>query len=272
MEDLLMRRDSTAFRNRFERWKNGEQVYENGRVIPGYETGKDDEGESNIPLDKRARAMYNAIDPRGDVPQGYLEAIKKEMAVRRKMYFGDPDKMEYEVGSSVAEKVSDAAWRKRLGYGYDKKLLIPNGKNTVRLPKDIEKEIPIDTTMLKNRIAATEKLMNYSRKYKYNKYIQLARDVDKQALEALRETYKSGRPVTINEHSFNSRQWVSGGEVKPTMSPLNVLGNFQIWYDKDSKKIKYKDTYDFNEYDWAIPGNPYDISGYLEDKNTDNEV
>ena len=35
-----MHRDSTAFRDRFERWKNGEQVYENGRVIPGYETGK----------------------------------------------------------------------------------------------------------------------------------------------------------------------------------------------------------------------------------------
>lgn len=35
-----MRKDPTEFRERFQRWKNGEQVYESG--LPKYETGKDD--------------------------------------------------------------------------------------------------------------------------------------------------------------------------------------------------------------------------------------
>lgn len=36
-----MKKNSTAFRERFQRWKNGEQVYENGRVIPHYAGGSD---------------------------------------------------------------------------------------------------------------------------------------------------------------------------------------------------------------------------------------
>ena len=37
-----MLKDNTEFRDRFARWKAGEQVYENGRPLPGYEYGKDD--------------------------------------------------------------------------------------------------------------------------------------------------------------------------------------------------------------------------------------
>ena len=228
--------------------------YKNGK-LPQYEDGKK-------PSSKRARAMYNAIDPRGEIPSK-TDAIKNEAHVRRKMYFGDPDEMEYQVGETVADKVSDAAWRKRLGYDYDKTLLIPNG-NAVRLPKELEQEIPTDTTMLKNRIEATKKLMKYSSKYKYNKYVRLAKQVDEEALEALRKTYKTGQPVSVNEHSFNSRQWVSGGEVTPTMSPLNVLQNYTIQYDPQNNRMLYSDIYDFNEYDWAIPGQPYDIKGYVD--------
>ena len=36
-----MRKDTTEFRQRFQRWKNGEQVYDKGRVIPHYEGGED---------------------------------------------------------------------------------------------------------------------------------------------------------------------------------------------------------------------------------------
>ena len=36
-----MRKDTTAFRERFERWKQGEQVYENGLALPAYQDGKD---------------------------------------------------------------------------------------------------------------------------------------------------------------------------------------------------------------------------------------
>ena len=36
-----MRKDPTEFRERFQRWKKGEQVYENGLALPAYEDGKD---------------------------------------------------------------------------------------------------------------------------------------------------------------------------------------------------------------------------------------
>ena len=38
-----MRRDPKAFRERFNAWKNGQQVYQGGRPteLPGYEEGKD---------------------------------------------------------------------------------------------------------------------------------------------------------------------------------------------------------------------------------------
>lgn len=35
-----MRKDPTEFRERFQRWKKGEQVYENGLALPAYEDGK----------------------------------------------------------------------------------------------------------------------------------------------------------------------------------------------------------------------------------------
>lgn len=40
-----MRRDTTEFRNRFQKWKNGEQVYENGLVSASYQDGKENESE-----------------------------------------------------------------------------------------------------------------------------------------------------------------------------------------------------------------------------------
>lgn len=115
------------------------------------------------PKSRRARAIYNTIDPRGDVPDDYMDAAGMEAAIRYKMAFGDVDELEYELGNDLPSRVSDAAWRKRLGYNYNDSLLIPNG-NAVRLPVDIEREIPTDTTMLKNRIAAIDKLMQYSNK------------------------------------------------------------------------------------------------------------
>lgn len=222
-------------------------------ILPRYEGGKPS---------KRARAIYSTIDPRADVPNSYADAAKMEAAVRGKMWFGDPDKMSYDVGDTPGEKVADAAWRKRLGFDYDKTLL-PDYNGGVRLPIELEKEIPTDTTMLKNRIAATKKLMDYSRKYRDNKYIKLAKQVDEEALEALRHTYKTGQPAVINEHSFNSRQWVSGGRVDAGMSPLNVLGNYTIQYNPKTNSIDYRDIYDFNKFDWAVPGNPYNISGSI---------
>ena len=83
-------------------------------------------------------------------------------------------------------------------------------------------------------------------------------------MDALRKTYKTGQPAVVNEHAFNNRQWVSGGEVNATMSPLNVLQNYTIQYDPKTNTMKYYDTYDFNQYDWAIPGSPFKISGSID--------
>jgi hypothetical protein len=63
---------------------------------------------------------------------------------------------------SIGDSISEAAWRKYLGLGYDHNLLPKGvyddrggyGDNTVRLPISVEKEIPTDTTFLKNRIKA----------------------------------------------------------------------------------------------------------------------
>jgi len=123
-----MRKDPTEFRARFKAYKEGKMPYENG--LPKYEDGK-------TPKDKRARALYNAIDPRDAYPESYIDAARKEIKVRHKMYFGDPDKLEYELGEDLPSRVSDAAWRKRLGYNYDNTLLIPNG-TSFRLPKELE--------------------------------------------------------------------------------------------------------------------------------------
>lgn len=57
-----MRKDPTEFRERFQRWKNGEQVYENGLALPAYEDGKtpmldrleyDDDGTNYIQYRKQ---------------------------------------------------------------------------------------------------------------------------------------------------------------------------------------------------------------------------
>ena len=36
-----MRKDATEFRQRFQRWKAGEQVYDKGRPMPHYAEGED---------------------------------------------------------------------------------------------------------------------------------------------------------------------------------------------------------------------------------------
>lgn len=254
-------KDPTEFRQRFAMYKDGKKPYENG--LPKYEDGKK-------PESTRARAMYNSIDPRQAYPESYADAAKMEAYVRWKMAFGNPDKREYEVGDDIGSRVSDAAWRKRLGYSYDETVL-PKTDTGVKLPFEIEQEIPVDTTFLKDRIKRTEELMNYSRKYRNNEYVKLAKQVDQEALDALRKTYKTGERVVVNEHAFNNRQWVSGGKVKPTMSPLNVLQNYTLQYDPSTNTMKYYDVYDFNKYDWAVPGSPFNISGSIKLKPHKNK-
>lgn len=42
-----MVKDSTQFRQRFNRWKNGAKVYDAGKPIPEYDSGTGDKQQAN---------------------------------------------------------------------------------------------------------------------------------------------------------------------------------------------------------------------------------
>lgn len=94
--------------------------------------------------------------------------------------------------------------------------------------------------------------------------IDAANDIDKETLDSLRHTYKTGEWVTINEHGNNSRQLINNGEWKLPNSPLNVLHDFGVRYNKDTRTMEYKDTYNFNEYEWGVPGKAFTIKGTIK--------
>ena len=213
------------------------------------------------------RAVYNTVNPVLGYPTK-LEAIRYRVKALDKRRTGMVDKKDWEVGEDLGSKVSDAAWRKRLGYEYDEKLLPVFNGDTVRLPAAIEREIPIDTNDLKTRIDKNNKLLKlYSSNNNKRKVITNALKVDKETLNALRKTYATGEPVGINEYSWNSRQLINNGEVidmKNLISPLNVLHNYNIRYDKPTNRMYYSDEYDFNEFEPFVPGKPYRIRGYID--------
>lgn len=215
------------------------------------------------------RAVYSSVDPTMGYPTK-TEAAKYAIGSVIKS-IANPDKMSYTVNDSV----SDAAWRKRLGLSYDNKFLLPNKDGSVRLPKNLEREIPTDTVMLKNRIAANEKLAAKYPKHLSNgstnekrEIVDWALLVDNMALDALRRTYKTGEPVVINEGAYNSRRLIENGELSyPGIMPHNVLQDYTLKYNKDNDTMEYSDIYDFNEYEWGVPGEPFNIKGSIPLKN-----
>lgn len=88
-------------------------------------------------------------------------------------------------------------------------------------------------------------------------FIQAVIDSDKKALHSLRYTYKTGEPMWLNEWSYNSRQLIDNGSLgdyRNLVSPLNVLQNYEIRYNRDNNTMEYRDVYDFNAYEPFIPG------------------
>jgi hypothetical protein len=208
---------------------------------------------------RRNRAIYSATDPTTAYPSG-IGLVSIPLRAGAALF--NPDEMQYEVTDSVA----DAAWRKRLGLSYDNKFLIENEDGSYRLPKNVEMEIPTDTTFIKRRIAANEKLANQSNIMGEDwKLVDAMIDLDKKTLDALRKTYETGDPVVINEYSNNSRKLAKDGEIvegaHDYKTPLNVLQNYTIQYDPVSNTMKYRDTYDFNGFEFAVPGEPFEIKG-----------
>ena len=207
------------------------------------------------------RAIYSATDPTYGYPSGFgIPAVGLKAGIA----LFNPDEMTYEVTDSVA----DAAWRKRLGLSYDNKFLPINEDGSYRLPRNIEMEIPTDTTMLKRRITANEKLANQSNIMGEDwQLVNAMIEKDKEALEALRKTYKTGKPVVINEYSANSRKLAKNGElIEGAMnykSPLNVLQNYTVQYNPKTNTMEYRDIYDFNGFESFVPGEPFEIKGSI---------
>jgi hypothetical protein len=149
---------------------------------------------------------------------------------------------------------------------YDENLLPVWNGDTVRLPYELEQEIPTDTNFIKDRIQANKELQKrFPKKYANNDYINAAIKEDKNTLKALRRTYSTGKPVGISEMSSNNRQLIKNGEVDENyISPLNVLKNYNVRYDKNTNRMYYSDEYDFNQFEKYIPGKSFRIRGYVD--------
>lgn len=248
-----------------EDFKDRNRINDDGTT---YEIGGEKKSNSAIRTEEdkkvsaRNRAIYSAVDATADYPT-WWQAIGLGIGSNFKTII-NPDSMNYTVTDSVA----DAAWRKRLGLSYNDKFLVPNKDGSVRLPRNIEIEIPTDTTMLKKRIAANEKFANQSNIVGEDwQIVQAMMKKDKEALEALRKTYKTGEPVVVNEYAHNNRKLSKNGELIDDAinykSPLNVMKNYTIQYDPKTRRMNYWDTYDFNEFDWGIPGESFKIKGSI---------
>lgn len=216
--------------------------------------------DKNVP--KRNRAIYSTFDATWNTPPWYIATAKAARAAYKQV--ANPDEMDYIVTDSVA----DAGWRKRLGLSYDSKFLPSNEDGSVRLPSDIEAEIPVDTTLLKDRIARETKIAES--KNIMGKDWQLVTgliNLDKQNLDSLRKTYNTGEPTVLNEYSHNSRNLIKNGRLingaHEYNTPLNILKNYTVQYDSKNRTMNYRDIYDFNGYEWAIPGKKFNIRGSI---------
>lgn len=216
--------------------------------------------DKNVP--KRNRAIYSTFDATWNTPPWYIATAKAARAAYKQV--ANPDEMDYIVTDSVA----DVGWRKRLGLSYDSKFLPSNEDGSVRLPSYIEAEIPVDTTLLKDRIARETKIAES--KNIMGKDWQLVTgliNLDKQNLDSLRKTYNTGEPTVLNEYSHNSRNLIKNGRLingaHEYNTPLNILKNYTVQYDSKNRTMNYRDIYDFNGYEWAIPGKKFNIRGSI---------
>lgn len=210
-------------------------------------------------------AVYNAVDPRTTV-KNIDDAFRLYNAAVAKEKRGE-DFKDYTLNNNIGDLTSDAAWRKRLELPYDETLLPVWNGDTVSLSRPLELEIPVDTNLVKNRIDyAKDEFWNDVKSLNLR---QLKEDLSykksqEELLDALRYTYKTGKPIGVSEYHANS---IDPEKVlkdfKYGISPLNVLGRYNIRYDKDENKMYYSDEWDFNQYEWAVPGTTFRIRGAI---------
>lgn len=215
-------------------------------------------------------ALRNSIDPSWGYPGNTLEGLELRKLAKSKQKHNTIEQ-DYQVNPNAGDSTAYAAWNKYLGFPYDVKWLPAGlyddrtsyGANTVRLVPELEAEIPTDTTMLKQRIKANEDYANNNGGM--DRSTRLAVGADKEMLEALRKTYKDGKPYGVSEYSFNSRKWGHHNNEDALRSPLNVLANYNIRYDKDTNQLYYSDEYGFDrENYWPLRITGTNLDEYLD--------
>ena len=211
------------------------------------------------------RNLYNGVDPGA----GYPKSVGEAMMYKRIADNARKPNVNFQKVRETNDPTADAAWAKRLGIPYNEAYLPSNRDGSVRLPRSVEAEIPVDTTFLKDRIAANQKLRE---KYRKSGGLSKARReaidtglrADMNTLDSLRTTFKTGKPVSINEMSFINRNWIDNGNAHLTPSPLSLLQNYTVRYNKNTGRMEYSDIYDFNEFENFVPGKPFNIKGSIK--------
>lgn len=241
------------------------KLQKGGQVSGKPDYKKIDRTETDSDVSRWNKAVYSQFDPAWGYPN-LLGAIANGTAAVVRSLSKNPT-MQYEVKNTKENKAGDNYWRYRLGLSVDPEHfgeVLDDG--SVTLPQYVEREIPTDTTALKNRIAKNEEFL------KNNQFTQKEWDIanglintDKETLDALRHTYKTGEPVVINEFSYNSRPLLQEGNyTEYTATPLNMLQNYTIQYNPSDNTIYYRDVYDFNKFDKFVPGESYKINGAVQ--------
>lgn len=235
-----------------------------GNKVKKYKDGGPLKKKKENSLEYR-QALFNNIDPREGYPSP-ITAIKYYQNVVNKMKEGDTSK-NWKTDGSIGDATAEAAWARYLKLPYDTTLFPTWNGDTVRLTKELENQIPIDTNFIKQDIENIKMHRDYDRSmgiFDREDAYRMALNTRRLALDNLRKTYKTGEWVQMNEFMFNDLNpfdyYNQGSDYK---TPLNVLQNFGLRYDKNTNSIIYGDKYDLNNYDYFLPGNPFIIRGSI---------
>ena len=149
---------------------------------------------------------------------------------------------------------------------YNKTLLPENKDGSVRLPDSHASQFLTDTTAVKKRINKNLKRypdVDEEKLYLVdpNRYDTVQKDKD--YLNKLRRMYNNKDTIVVNEYQADKGRDLFNTDVdikKP--SPFNSMKNFKMYLDKG--KVMYEDIYDFNSYEWGVPGKPFKIKGQVK--------
>ncbi len=164
--------------------------------------------------------------------------------------------------------LSDAGFQKYLGKEYDKGMFPENKDGSYRLPAKTERQITADTTFVKQRMENNRRgaagLFKLNPNHPGAELMSDAVKLDSMYLNQLRNMYKTGKPIVVNEFdAWKDRKLIKNGRVeKDPITPLNVLQNFTLRPNAEKGTIEYEDIYDLDK----IPlidkiYNPFTIKG-----------